>query len=62
MYEVIDYDGFKAYCDKNKKMKESSAESYQSYLRNFINFLEGNQIYSLQDYNNIDKRSLEEKF
>ena len=45
MYEVIDYDGFKAYCDKNKKMKESSAESYQSYLRNFINFLEGNQIY-----------------
>ena len=62
MNEVIDYDGFKAYCDENKKMKKSSTESYQSYLRNFINFLEDNQIYSLQDYNNIDKRSLEEKF
>ena len=62
MNEVIDYDGFRAYCDKNKKIKKSSTESYQSYLRNFINFLEDNQIYSLQDYNNIDKRSLEEKF
>ena len=62
MNEVIDYDGFRAYCDKNKKIKKSSTESYQSYLRNFINFLEDNQIYSLQDYNNINKRSLEEKF
>ena len=62
MNEVIDYDGFRAYCDKNKKIKKSSTESYQSYLKNFINFLEDNQIYSLQDYNNIDKRSLEEKF
>ena len=62
MYEVIDYDGFRAYCDENKKIKKSSTESYQSYLRNFINFLEDNQIYSLQDYNNIDKRYLEEKF
>jgi hypothetical protein len=62
MNEVIDYDGFKAYCDENKKIKKNSTESYQSYLRNFINFLEDNQIYSLQDYNNIDKRSLEEKF
>ena len=62
MNEAIDYDGFRAYCDENKKIKKSSTESYQSYLRNFINFLEDNQIYSLQDYNNIDKRSLEEKF
>ena len=62
MNEVIDYDGFRAYCDENKKIKKSSIESYQSYLRNFIGFLEDNQIYSLQDYNNIDKRSLEEKF
>ena len=62
MNEVIDYDGFRAYCDENKKIKKSSTESYQSYLRNFIDFLEDNQIYSLQDYNNIDKRSLEEKF
>ena len=62
MNEVIDYDGFRAYCDKNKKIKKSSTESYQSCLKNFIGFLEDNQIYSLQDYNNIDKRSLEEKF
>lgn len=62
MNEVIDYDGFKTYCDENKKMKKSSTESYQSYLRSFIGFLEDNQIYSLQDYTNIDKRSLEEKF
>ena len=62
MNEVIDYDGFRAYCDENKKIKKSSTESYQSYLRNFIGFLEDNQIYSLQDYNNIDKRYLEEKF
>ena len=62
MNEVIDYDGFRAYCDENKKIKKSSTESYQSYLKNFIGFLEDNQIYSLQDYNNIDKRSLEEKF
>ena len=62
MNEVIDYDGFRAYCDENKKIKKSSTESYQSYLRNFIDFLEDNQIYSLQDYNNIDKRYLEEKF
>ena len=62
MNEVIDYDGFRAYCDENKKIKKSSTESYQSYLRNFIGFLKDNQIYSLQDYNNIDKRYLEEKF
>ena len=62
MNEVIDYDGFRAYCDENKKIKKSSTESYQSYLKNFIGFLEDNQIYSLQDYNNIDKRFLEEKF
>ena len=62
MNEVIDYDGFRAYCDENKKIKKSSTESYQSYLRSFIGFLEDNQIYSLQDYTNIDKRSLEEKF
>lgn len=62
MYEDIDYDGFKAYCDENKKMKKSSTESYQSYLRNFINFLEDNKIYSFHDYNNTDKRYLEEKF
>ena len=62
MNEAIDYDGFRAYCDENKKIKKSSTESYQSYLKNFINFLEDNKIYSLQDYNNTDKRSLEEKF
>lgn len=62
MNEVIDYDGFKAYCDENKKMKKSSTKSYQSYLRNFINFLEDNKIYSFHDYNNTDKRYLEEKF
>ena len=62
MNEVIDYEGFRAYCDENKKIKKSSTESYQSYLRNFIGFLKDNQIYSLQDYNNIDKRYLEEKF
>ena len=62
MYEEIDYDGFKAYCDENKKMKKNSTESYQSYLKNFINFLEDNKICSFQDYNNTDKRYLEEKF
>jgi len=62
MNEVIDYDGFKAYCDENKKMKKSSTKSYQSYLRNFIDFLKDNKIYSFHDYNNTDKRYLEEKF
>ena len=62
MNEVIDYDGFKAYCDENKKMKKSSTESYQSYLRNFIGFLEDNKIYSFHDYYNTDTRYLEEKF
>ena len=62
MYEEIDYDGFKAYCYENKKMKKNSIESYQSYLKNFINFLEDNKIYSFHDYNNTDKRYLEEKF
>lgn len=62
MNEVIDYDGFKAYCDENKKMKKSSTESYQSYLRNFVGFLEDNKIYSFHDYYNTDTRYLEEKF
>lgn len=62
MNEVIDYDGFKAYCDENKKMKKSSTKSYQSYLKNFIDFLKDNKIYSFHDYNNTDKRYLEEKF
>ena len=49
MFEDIDYDGFKIYCDENKKMIKSSTESYQSYLRSSINFLKDNKIYSFSD-------------
>ena len=62
MFEDIDYDGFKIYCDENKKMIKSSTESYQSYLRSSINFLKDNKIYSFSDYHNADKKYLEKEF
>ncbi len=62
MFEDIDYDGFKIYCDENKKMIKSSTESYQSYLRSSINFLKDNKIYSFSDYHNANKKYLEKEF
>ncbi len=62
MFEDIDYDGFKIYCDENKKMIDSSIEAYQSYLKSFIAFLENNKIYSFSDYSNTDTTYLEKEF
>jgi hypothetical protein len=62
MFEDIDYDGFKDYCDKNKYMENSSVKAYQSYLKNFISFLEDNKIYSFSDYSNTDTTYLEKEF
>lgn len=62
VFEDIDYDGFKIYCDENKKMIKSSTEFYQSYLRSSIKFLKDNKIYSFSDYHNADKKYLEKEF
>lgn len=63
MDEVIDYDGFKIYCEK--VIGKKSAQSYQSFLRNFINFLKSNKIYSIFDYYDAKTKNpkyLEEEF
>ena len=63
MNEVIDYDGFKIYCEKD--IGKNSAQSYQSFLRSFINFLESNKIYSIFDYyatKTKNPKYLEEEF
>ena len=62
MFEDIDYDGFKDYCDKNKYMKNSSVKAYHSYLKNFVSFLEDNKIYSFSDYSNTNTTYLEKEF
>ena len=43
MFEDIDYEGFKDYCKHT--LSKNTAQQYQTYLRNFINFLEDNEIY-----------------
>lgn len=63
MDEVIDYDGFKIYCEK--VIGKKSAQSYQSFLRSFINFLKSNKIYSIFDYYDAKTKNpkyLEEEF
>jgi hypothetical protein len=63
MDENIDYDGFRAYCEKD--MGINSAQSYQSFLKSFINFLESNKIYSIFDYCDAKTKNpkyLEEEF
>ena len=62
MFEDIDYDGFKDYCDNNKYMKNSSVKAYHSYLKNFVSFLEDNKIYSFSDYSNTNTTYLEKEF
>lgn len=60
MFENIDYDGFKVYCKKD--LSKNTVQQYQSYLKNFISFLEHNKIYSFSDYDNTDKDYLEKEF
>ena len=63
MFEDIDYDGFKDYCKKT--LSKNTVQQYQSYLRNFISFLEDNKIYSIFDYYGLKSKNpkyLEEEF
>ena len=63
MFEDIDYDGFKDYCKKT--LSKNTVPQYQSYLRNFISFLEDNKIYSIFDYYDAKSKNpkyLEEEF
>ena len=63
MFEDIDYDGFKDYCKKT--LSKNTVPQYQSYLRNFISFLEDNKIYSIFDYYGLKSKNpkyLEEEF
>lgn len=63
MFEDIDYDGFKDYCKKT--LSENTVQQYQTYLRNFISFLEDNKIYSIFDYYDSKSKNpkyLEEEF
>ena len=63
MFEDIDYDGFKDYCKQT--LSKNTVQQYQSYLRNFISFLEDNKIYSIFDYYGLKSKNpkyLEEEF
>lgn len=63
MLEDIDYDGFKDYCKQT--LSKNTAQQYQTYLRNFISFLEDNKIYSIFDYYDLKSKNpkyLEEEF
>ncbi|WP_459899290.1 McrB family protein [Campylobacter concisus] len=63
MNEYIDYENFKAYCEK--EIGKNSAQSYQSFLKSFIRFLEENKVYSIFDYYNSKSKNpkyLEEEF
>ena len=63
MFEDIDYDGFKDYCKKT--LSKNTVQQYQTYLRNFISFLEDNKIYSIFDYYDSKSKNpkyLEEEF
>ena len=63
MFEDIDYDGFKDYCKQT--LSKNTVQQYQTYLRNFISFLEDNKIYSIFDYYDTKSKNpkyLEEEF
>ena len=63
MVEDIDYDGFKDYCKQT--LSKNTVQQYQTYLGNFINFLEDNKIYSIFDYYDLKSKNpkyLEEEF
>ena len=63
MFEDIDYDGFKDYCKQT--LSKNTVTQYQSYLRNFVSFLEDNKIYSIFDYYDLKSKNpkyLEEEF
>ena len=63
MFEDIDYDGFKDYCKQT--LSKNTVPQYQTYLRNFISFLEDNKIYSIFDYYDAKSKNpkyLEEEF
>ena len=63
MFEDIDYDGFKDYCKKT--LSKNTVPQYQTYLRNFISYLEDNKIYSIFDYYGLKSKNpkyLEEEF
>ena len=63
MFEDIDYDGFKDYCKKT--LSKNTVPQYQTYLRNFISYLEDNKIYSIFDYYDAKSKNpkyLEEEF
>ena len=63
MFEDIDYDGFKDYCKQT--LSKNTVQQYQTYLRNFISFLEDNKIYSIFDYYDAKSKNpkyLEEEF
>ena len=63
MFEDIDYDGFKDYCKQT--LSKNTVPQYQTYLRNFISFLEDNKIYSIFDYYGLKSKNpkyLEEEF
>jgi hypothetical protein len=63
MNEDIDYENFRTYCEK--EIGKNSAQSYQSFLKSFIRFLEENKVYSIFDYYNSKSKNpkyLEEEF
>jgi len=63
VFEDIDYDGFKDYCKKT--LSKNTVPQYQTYLRNFISYLEDNKIYSIFDYYGLKSKNpkyLEEEF
>ena len=63
MFEDIDYDGFKDYCKQT--LSKNTVQQYQTYLRNFISFLEDNKIYSIFNYYDLKSKNpkyLEEEF
>ena len=63
MFEDIDHDGFKDYCKQT--LSKNTVQQYQTYLRNFISFLEDNKIYSIFDYYDAKSKNpkyLEEEF
>ena len=63
MNEYIDYENFRAYCEK--EIGKNSAQSYQSFLKSFIRFLEENKVYSIFDYYDLKSKNpkyLEEEF
>jgi len=63
VFEDIDYDGFKDYCKKT--LSKNTVPQYQTYLRNFISYLEDNKIYSIFDYYDLKSKNpkyLEEEF